>query len=77
MRTFTSGGTIWYRNFQKRNKWERGVVIKKKRIYLINNCHGIFQKHVDQIRITYLNIDIELKNDNLENTIDNGTQNEY
>ena len=29
LRTFTSGGTIWYLNFQKRNKWERGVVIKK------------------------------------------------
>ena len=43
LRTFTLGDTIWYRNFQKRNKWERGIVIKKTGpvTYLFDNCHGI------------------------------------
>ena len=44
---------------------------------MIDNCHGIFQNHADQLRFADVNIDIELKNDNLENTIDNGTQNEH
>ena len=79
LRTFTPEDTIWYCNFQKRNKWERGVVIRKTGPvnYLIDNCHGIFQKHVDQLCFAYVNTDIELKNDNLENTIDNGNQNEH
>ena len=41
------------------------------------NCHVIFQKHVNQLRFDYVNTDIELKNDNLENTVDNGWQNEH
>lgn len=43
LRTFTLGDTIWYRHFQKRNKWERGIVIKKTGpvTYLFDNCHGI------------------------------------
>ena len=56
LRTFMQGDTIWYRNFQKGNKWERGVVIKKTGAvtYLIDNCHGIFQEHVDQLRFAYV-----------------------
>ena len=45
--------------------------------YLIDNCHSIFQKHVDQLHFAYVSTDIEPKNDNLKNTIDNGTQNEH
>ena len=77
--TFTPGHTIWCRNFQKWNKWERGIVIKKAGsvTYLIDSCYGIFQKLIDQLLFAYVNTDIDLKDDNLENTIDNGTQNEH
>ena len=79
MRIFTPGDSIWYYNFQNWNKLERGINIEKTRpvTYLIDNCHGIFQKHVDQLRFGSVNTDIDLKNDNIENTIDNGTLNDY
>ena len=65
LRTFTPRDTICYHNFQKGNKWESGVVIKKagQVTYLIDNCHGILQKHVDQLHFANVNIDIDPKDD--------------
>ena len=45
--------------------------------YLIDTFHDIFQKHFDQRRFAYVNTDIDPKNDDFENTVDNGRQNEY
>lgn len=79
MKIFTPGDTIWYHNYQKGNKWETGLVVKQTGLvmYLIDNSHGISQKHVDQLCFAYVNADIDSNNDNLENTVDNGTQIEH
>lgn len=79
LRTSTLGDTVWYRNYQKGNKWERGVVIKQTGpvTYLINNYYSTLQKHVDQLRMGYINTDVETDNGNLEKTLDNPVLNEH
>ena len=37
----------------------------------------VYSRNNDQLSFAYVNTGIELKNDNLENTIDNVTQNEH
>ena len=78
LRTFTPGDATWYCSFQNESNWGRGVVIKKQDQSLILSIIAMVYSRNMLIYFVLLKLTmIDLKDHNLENIIDNETQNEH